>query len=334
MLNIIIPMYNSLNTITYCLDSLRSQTKKNFIVTLIDDCGKDNYDKILKVFSSDLNIEYIRLDKNRGPGLARQAGIDNNEKRLAKCDYLMFLDSDDRLYPRAVEVLYAEAKKNFADIVSSKILVEQLNNPPLTLDISNNLTWFHGKVYSTSYLQKIKLRFNNLRVNEDSYFNLVAHLMTDKKFYVDEITYLWCYNKNSLTRSAEDFSIKYAFEYLESQVEAAKIILNSNFNYRLGPTIANIYKTHQLINKTGTNLTKCAAQDYVKNFINDFKIQLIQVLSDARFLLNLSSNLQQTRLYNNSVIFFSETFTKWLERLGIDLTTIKESTTILGGENV
>ena len=58
------------------------------------------------------------------------------------CDYVMFLDSDDMLTPRAVEILYREAKRNNADVISSTFIAEEKNNPGIELNVFKTpVTW-------------------------------------------------------------------------------------------------------------------------------------------------------------------------------------------------
>lgn len=100
MFNIIIPVYNSLNTLPKTLDSLVAQTRTdNFIVTIVQDGDDVIYDDLIANYQArGLHISLTKLETNEGPGLARQTGI--NRTPLL-CDYIMFLDSDDILLPYA-----------------------------------------------------------------------------------------------------------------------------------------------------------------------------------------------------------------------------------------
>jgi len=64
----------------------------------------------------------------------------------------------------------------------------------------NTVTWFHGKIYRTSYLKNLGTKIPpHLKVDEDAYYNLIAWHATEKRGYVDEVTYIWRYNKKSIT---------------------------------------------------------------------------------------------------------------------------------------
>jgi len=89
---LIIPTYNSSTFVCKCLDNLNKQDylKSNFEVIIIDDASQDNSIDVINAYESDLDIKVIPLEENGGPGIARNAGIDN-----AKYDWILFVDSDD-----------------------------------------------------------------------------------------------------------------------------------------------------------------------------------------------------------------------------------------------
>ena len=54
---------------------------------------KKGYEEEYNLFKDKMNIEIYRLNKNMGPGYARQYGIEKSES-----EYILFMDSDDLLY--------------------------------------------------------------------------------------------------------------------------------------------------------------------------------------------------------------------------------------------
>ena len=185
MVNIIIPVYNRKLDLREALFSLVNQTKKMFMVTLVDDCSTEDFSDVIEEFKKYLKITYIKTEKNVGPGGARQAGLDLISNGFF--DYVMFLDADDKLYPRAVEILYREAKINDADIIISNIEQEKKCGDKNVLLSSDNLTWLHGKIYKYSFLKDNNIRFCDIiKWNEDSTFNLECRYMTEKIHFVDD----------------------------------------------------------------------------------------------------------------------------------------------------
>ena len=89
--SIITPVYNSENYLRECIDSVLSQTYKDFEHILVDDCSNDNSATIITDYAlKDNRIKYIKLKKNSGAGVARNKAIERATGR-----YIAFLDSDD-----------------------------------------------------------------------------------------------------------------------------------------------------------------------------------------------------------------------------------------------
>lgn len=247
MLNIIIPFYNDSSNIGNAIKSLENQTFKMFVVTVIDDCSSEEESNKLKQILKDSNITYIyeKLETNCGPSVARRTGVNIAFKN--NFDYIMFLDSDDMLYPIAAEALYKNAKRKFADVCYSNICLEKNSNYS-SLKLGKNTTWTHGKIYSTYFLKNNHISFlDNIRYNEDATFNLLVSFMTDKKYDINTVTYLWRDNKNSLTRSDRlGFLKKSNKDYIIGQLDSLKRIIEhyDKLPINLIYTFINIYRAY------------------------------------------------------------------------------------------
>lgn len=82
---------------------------------------------------------------------------------------------------------------------------------------SNTITWMHGKIYKRQFLIEKDLRFReDLRLNEDAYFNMVAMHVTNNKAIIDEPLYIWRDYKNSITRRdmRRDYFGKSYYDYI------------------------------------------------------------------------------------------------------------------------
>ncbi len=91
VVSILLPVHNSGEFLTDCLESLVSQSFKNIEIIAIDDDSKDNSFKILKEFSK--KYKKVRSFRN-----VKRYGIAITLNRLlkkAKGDYLAFMDQDD-----------------------------------------------------------------------------------------------------------------------------------------------------------------------------------------------------------------------------------------------
>lgn len=211
MLDIIIPVYNAHETLEKTLLSVALQTYRNKIkVYLVDDCSKESYEKEVKDFESRLDITLLRLEKNSGPGVARQYGIDHSNG-----EFIMFLDSDDLLYDyKSVENLVSKIGDN--DIIFG-VMVDEKGDGNYFLEYDSK--WcLHGKLYRRNFINKYDLRFNSTRKSEDDAFHKLCMIATDKCKYIDNFAYFYRNNENSIVNSVEDYWFKTLPDYVSNMI--------------------------------------------------------------------------------------------------------------------
>lgn len=115
--SVLVPVYGVEKYIGRCAESLFGQTYEDIEYVFVDDCTPDSSIDILQSVARrypqrGAQMKIIRHAENRGIGAARQTLIDN-----CTGDCLTFVDSDDYLPPRAVELLADELARSGADIV-------------------------------------------------------------------------------------------------------------------------------------------------------------------------------------------------------------------------
>lgn len=312
MVNVIIPVYNARETLPKTLDSLVAQTSNRFFVTLVQDSDGLDYTDIFDKYKKRLQLNLITLDANVGPGMARQIGVEYSKM----FDYIMFLDADDMLNPRAVEVLYTEAKRNDYDILSSAVIKE----PNITIaPLSGGLQWIHGKIYRRQYLVDNKITFlPDIRLNEDSYFNQVAHGMTEKSGIINEVLYIWRENKDSLTRIGkenEEFFRKSNADYIKGMCRAIKK-LDRELENPINPNVVcailiNLYNNIQ--KQFSLKIDDFSYTDELKELINVESVRKItEDLNTYNYLLDTVKQGQITD--NKVVIFYKQRFVDWFRQ--------------------
>lgn len=82
---VIVPAYNAQDTIGACIESLLGQTRRPDEVIIVDDCSRDDTMQVALKYG----VKVIRLEKNSGPGVARNTGA-----AAATGEILAFTDSD------------------------------------------------------------------------------------------------------------------------------------------------------------------------------------------------------------------------------------------------
>ena len=193
-LDIIIPIYNAKKTLKRLLYSIAIQRNAfGFHVYLINDCSDYDYQEEISFFKEYFDITEFKLDKNGGPGVARQYGIDHTNSK-----YITFMDSDDYLYdPYALTSLYNGIINRECDLLVSNFLYERDNE---SLVKEKNLIWLHGKVYRRRFLVDNNIHFNDTRANEDNGFNRLVLLNNPRILYIDKLTYVYSDYEESITR--------------------------------------------------------------------------------------------------------------------------------------
>ena len=135
LFSIIVPIYNVERYLEQCIESVLAQDYQNYELILVDDGSPDNSIDICTKYAKQYsNIVFIHKI-NGGLSDARNAGI-----KIARGEYLMFLDSDD----------YWEGTSILSDL--QKIIVE--NNPDV---IFNYMSSVYPDKIINHYMNREKL---------------------------------------------------------------------------------------------------------------------------------------------------------------------------------
>ena len=111
--SVIIPSYNSGKFLNEAIESVVNQTYKNLEIIIVNDGSIDETEKIAKEWQEkDKRIRYLKHQKNRGLGAARNTGIKNSQG-----EYIAFLDADDIWLPQKIEIQLEKAKKENTDLI-------------------------------------------------------------------------------------------------------------------------------------------------------------------------------------------------------------------------
>lgn len=103
--SVVLTTYNRRKKISDSLESIANQGYRNLEIILVDDGSTDGTDEFIKTVS-DPRLRYIKLPTNQGASAARNRGIQE-----AKGDFILVWDSDDVLYPNALEKILAVFEK-------------------------------------------------------------------------------------------------------------------------------------------------------------------------------------------------------------------------------
>lgn len=292
MIDVIIPAYNAQNTIEKTLLSINMQTIKEKVkVYIINDNSLDNYDEIYNQFKEKINITLINLCENKGPGNARNVGLNNSSSK-----YILFLDSDDELYNSlSLELLLNSIKDN--DLCVGGVIIEDENYKHEF--INNYSSTLHGKLYKREFIMNNNLLFNNSYRSEDNSFHNLLLMLNPKITFVNEPVYFYKYNSNSLTDVEKDLLINdYNFNvsWLVNELERRKVNIDIISNYVYKSYIYNYFiynnclKVDTLIDNVRTTILpllnkyeKYLDEDTKLLAINEYKFNNLNYISFNEF---------------------------------------------------
>lgn len=213
-ISVVIPVYNIEEFLEECIDSVLSQTildlklddgyERNLQVILIDDGSTDNSAKIAKDYAEKYDFIEYHYEENQGLGHARNYGCE-----FAEGDYIVFLDSDDLVPPKAYERLYRFAEKNNSDMAiggvwrykSTRVLKSKIHeiafggteemthiskSPQLLYDTT---VW--NKLIKRSFWEKHNFKFTEGILYEDLPVSIAMHTLANNVSIIYENCYLW-----------------------------------------------------------------------------------------------------------------------------------------------
>lgn len=129
--SVIISTYNRKNLLKRAIKSVLNQSMSDFELIVVDDCSKDTkaVENLVSGFG-DPRISFYRTTENSGhDGKPKNIGI-----KMAKGEYVAFLDDDDVWRQDALKILLAYAENTQADVVYGDYLID--GKPGWSVDFS------------------------------------------------------------------------------------------------------------------------------------------------------------------------------------------------------
>lgn len=271
LLSIIVPVYNIMEYLPRCVDSIRRQTYPNLEIILVDDGSTDNSGALAeKMALEDRRIKVLHKE-NGGSSSARNLGIS-----AAKGEYIGFVDSDDYIEPEMYErLLNAALQENLLMVQTSRDEIDEQGNlmPDVCVPPKQPELWdcehfmrellmhrgdcsFCTKLLHRSLLEKE--RFPEGELNEDFYLLVrllpkvsAVAILPEQDYHV-----FYRYGSNTRTRQENEFPrvftdiVKNAdrvFEIVEKEYpdlkqEAMRFSLFQRLDYMLHIPVAMMTK--------------------------------------------------------------------------------------------
>jgi glycosyltransferase involved in cell wall biosynthesis len=238
LVSIIVPIYNVEKYLHRCVHSILKQTYRNIEIILVDDGSPDRCGEMCDEYASlDKRVKVIHKE-NGGLSDARNMGIN-----ISRGCYISFIDSDDWIHEKYIEILVDILEKGNADISVCGFLktsVEDFTRAPLNEHIfeftniealeqlygefSTQLVVAWGKLLKKSLLQNI--RFPIGRLHEDV-FTTYKIIYEAKKvvFTTNQLLYYW-QREESITGGG--LKIRNLLDVLDALDQRAEFFMSNN----------------------------------------------------------------------------------------------------------
>lgn len=238
----VIAAYNAEATLGRAIDSALAQRGVSVEVIVVDD-GSSDATLELACTHADARVRVVALETNRGPGGARNAGLD-----AARGRWVAVLDSDDAVLPGRLAAMIARAEQSSTDMAVDNIAViredgtppevmfperylEDLANLTLADFIGGNVVFestfnfgYMKPIFLREYLERHRLRYDeNLRIGED-YILLASALANGGRCAVEPaVGYAYHVRKGSISRVLELHHIE-AMQRADAAFEASNAL--------------------------------------------------------------------------------------------------------------
>lgn len=276
LVSVIVPVYKVEQYVETCIQSILNQTYQKLEIIIVNDGTPDQSMKIAeKVAKDDKRTIFINKE-NGGLSSARNAGLE-----VAQGEFVFFVDSDDKIHSKTIEILISEMKDDvdisvitFKKIISLKEnedIIEKaefkyisgLDALKLYLD-DNTAYWIvsWGKLYRKSLFENI--RFPLGKIHEDEYTTYQLIYEARKVAYSNLKIYYYLQRSDSIMGSID---LSKRMHYMEALILRNKFLkkkkLSEMYKQDVGRSSYLLYKYRDIIRDE--NLDNDILQKKLKN---------------------------------------------------------------------
>ncbi len=211
LISIIVPVYNVEKYLFRCLESILNQTYQDFELVLVDDGSLDDSGKICDQYAENDKRIHVFHQENKGQGAARNLAL-NWVYKNSDSQYITFIDSDDLVHPRYVELLLKAIQKHNTKISQCLYIesadfsgFEDLTEESISISAKEAyIDWYCAfmccKMFHIDCLRNI--RFPEGQIYEDVAIWYQILFAEKQLSIVEDKLYFYCVNPTSTVRSA------------------------------------------------------------------------------------------------------------------------------------
>lgn len=229
-ISIVVPVYNVEQYLDKCINSILDQTFPDFTLILVDDGSTDRSGYLCDLAAEEDERIHVIHQKNGGAASARNAGIEWIFENMLS-EWITFVDSDDWIHRRYLEILYDVAKRHSVSIAKCMYMpveneVQDCSIPQydsVVMPVEDGYLLPNSGVAPYAKLYKME-SFVSIRYPEDKFaedmFTTYRVLFLYEKIAVTNLPlYYYRHNPNSLTNSTWSLKQLDEFEAFEIQLE-------------------------------------------------------------------------------------------------------------------
>lgn len=324
--SVIVPIYKvPYEYLNKCIISLKNQTLKEIEIILVDDGSPDECGKICDNYAKKDNRIVVVHKQNNGLAAARNTG-----NKIAKGQYITFVDGDDWLEDDALEYAYDVAIKEDVDIliwatrkdynhktifydydkylVNDKLYVEDecklLQSYLLSYNVQ--IATAYSKLIKKKYVDTFNIYHNDtLRQGAEGLEYCIRLFDNAKRIkFIKKYFYHYIYNSNSISSFSSYENNNYIIKCFE---EIHKFILYSKNNERLEPLFYNRLKYVILTTAISSYFSPKNKDNYhekVKKFKEYLKLPIIEASLKSKNNFDLSITRRITLKLIKMHLFF------------------------------
>lgn len=111
LISVVVPVYNGQDYLKNCINSILAQTYRPLEIIIVNDGSADRTGEICRELEKAHEAVSILTLGDRGVSAGRNAGLE-----CARGEYVTFVDADDRIHPKMLEVLYQNLTRTGSDV--------------------------------------------------------------------------------------------------------------------------------------------------------------------------------------------------------------------------
>lgn len=313
LVSIIVPIYNVEKYLSQCLESIINQTYKNIEILLINDGSTDNSYEICSQYAKQDNRINLINKENGGSASAKNYGL-----KIAKGDYIGFVDSDDFINLNMIEYMVQTIKSSETDIIQCDFISmykdTRINDNTVlkenTISAEGFLKLFLKEWKSSLFWNKLFKKeviegvyFNEGRCIDDEFFTYKCVINSKSIAISNKQIYNYRMRKSGVMKSeiSQKQILRDRIDYLRERYSIISKIYKSLDNLYLEHMITYLliisrdyYIDEDILNYMKDILKSLKYKILIANINVSTKLNIIKLMiSDSRKYINYKKNINK-----------------------------------------